>query len=557
MFKYNRLLILTLALATFFSTITTPLKISVDSLTLAIGILVIVLLYLLKQFVFSNSNISNKILILIILFLSSFFVQLVVISSGGLYSPLLILSHLYALGLVFLFDIVISIWSLAFSVLSFSINLLVFNPQLITDPWTVIIYLISFIGVVPLYYFLFTRYKLKDDVATILSQQNQLIEGLQKSLLKSIPELVIVTDTRLNILSYNQASEQILALTPSEIIDHPFFDVFFLKDKNGELLNSGKIFLNEIVNQKTTKIISDLFLFLPNNASPKKISMQIRPVDNLKGVVDTIMIVLSSSQTNTHDSLDNPHNLKAALLQTDVYLEQLKNELAKRGLSDLKIQAELLGRAENNLLTIQEIEDHDFQVTPSPFDIANLFDHIIKSELIFANYFRLPVEIRFDDQTKASIQSTIPSGIDIPAHFLTSRFFTIISDKKWIESLIWRIIDIAIFIAKPDNNKILITLSSTPEKVTATITTVVVSLPPQQKDLLFVEYFGSLQKSTRLHFLSGLEGYIAKLITTSLNLNLSAEVSTNSVLIITLQFPKPKNTQILSQNYKYQNQDRL
>src|SRR5437762_729826 len=66
------------------------------------AILLVVLLVLI--FTQTKKKVGGWVRILM-LFLSSLFVQLLVLSSGGVYSPFLIVLHLYTLGISFLFNI--------------------------------------------------------------------------------------------------------------------------------------------------------------------------------------------------------------------------------------------------------------------------------------------------------------------------------------------------------------------------------------------------------------------------------------------------------------------
>src|SRR4029077_8288995 len=100
-------------------------------------------------------------------------------------------------------------------------------------PWSVVLYFISFIVIIPLAQILTRNYHLKDAVSKMLSEYIKIEERREESILTGLSEMIIVTASDLKILSANNAAERALGLSDSELIQKPFLEACPLKDKDG------------------------------------------------------------------------------------------------------------------------------------------------------------------------------------------------------------------------------------------------------------------------------------------------------------------------------------
>ncbi len=117
-------------------------KVATVTLQQIITLLLIVLIILSGRVILVRSTLSkNKYVRFILMFLSSAVVQLLIISTGGFFSPFLILFHLFTLGISFLLNSLSAIGFLIFSVLLLILGAL-FDRQMLalvlTDPVIVI-----------------------------------------------------------------------------------------------------------------------------------------------------------------------------------------------------------------------------------------------------------------------------------------------------------------------------------------------------------------------------------------------------------------------------------
>ena len=159
-------------LASLTSLVLIYLKVPTGIFQKAIVVVLIILLLFSKRFISTRPSIYHGLFKTFLVGLSALLVQLLVISSGAFYSPFLILLHLYTLGSSFLLRIGSA---LSFLVLSLIVLLsaTVLNQTLLSlfkdDPGSTILYLVSFIVIIPLAQFLMSTYHLKDTISKILT----------------------------------------------------------------------------------------------------------------------------------------------------------------------------------------------------------------------------------------------------------------------------------------------------------------------------------------------------------------------------------------------------
>src|SRR5579859_1905452 len=152
----------------------------------------------------------------IFLFWGTALVQMLVLATGGLHSPFLILIHLFMIGLCFIF----SFWAaLFFLVTSFIVIFLdiAFHQNIVSvfldDPSTLILQVVSLISIIPIAYVVSQKYHVKDWLSSVLRKKVLTDE----TILESLHELIIVTDSNLRILSVNDAVERTLRQSRSEL----------------------------------------------------------------------------------------------------------------------------------------------------------------------------------------------------------------------------------------------------------------------------------------------------------------------------------------------------
>src|SRR3989344_1534938 len=233
----------------------------------------------------------------------------------------------------FFFSFQIALVFLVCTVIVLGVNTL-FSPVLlssfVTDPVTPLAYFISFFSMLPLAYLLSERYHLKDKLANMLSSQI----AVEETILESLHEIVIVTDTSYRILSVNEAAERALHRSRVELINVPLFSVLYVKDKNGNLLKGDALSIAAI-SEKAKKgmalTIQDLLL-LTTGEGPNKVSLQVKPIADIEGKVSQISFIISDAIQRVEDI---HKDLELATTKHQAMIENLKQLLRRENLFEL------------------------------------------------------------------------------------------------------------------------------------------------------------------------------------------------------------------------------
>lgn len=464
------------------------------------------------------------------LFLGAFFVQLLVISTGGFFSPFLILLHLFTLGSSFLLGLKSSLSFLIFSVLVLIAHNIL-NPQMFAllrdDPGSVFLYLVSFAVIIPLSQFLMHSYHFKDALSQLLKEYIQIGEKREESILTSLSELIIVTDQSLNIISTNEAVEEALSLSPSEIIYHSLLKVLPLKDEGGKQVTMESFSIDSMLRDKASRITKSFSFQTKADSQPRPVIIQTRPVTNPKGEISQIVFVITDTRA-TPDKARHA-NLEQVRSQQKKLTENLKRTLTKAKLWQSAVEVELLGKTEEDLFIALEIEDHPIKESIDFLDIACVGKDGVTARQELAKMLGVSLQFILPPEEKQEEAFISLSETDVPSQALPISEFTVSADGHWLEVAILRLLDIAILLAAEKKNSLVqLTVRREDESsLSISITTPSPSLTKTQQQELFQEYYGNLGKITNLHLGSGLEGFIAKSILLAINIPLEVKFESN------------------------------
>lgn len=492
----------------------------------------------------SSSNKSLPFFVSIVLItLISAFLQLLVLSSGGFYSPFLILFHLFAISLSFLLNIRIAIGFLFFSIATLISGTALDNrlSGLFTgDPWSAVLIMFSFVAIIPLFQLISSSYRLKEAISKILSTQLKLTSAQleltkkrDRSLLGGLSDLVVVTDLSLNILSLNEAAIRALKLSSAEALGKFFFDVIYLKDMNGGLVDPHYLPLGDAAERGTAHMINDLLLYTKNTPFPRKINLGIHPTRNLEGHIDQIVFIISNFYETGHSSIAY-QNVEKAVLRHKSLLEAVKNELQEKNMKQLKARIELLGKTEEDILTATEIITQGIKSGSNLSDVANLMQHVFVDKKGFAEDLAVSLELRMSQEfTEQFTTLEIGEGKVLPIAF-TSQYFTALIEPRWFDVLMEKITDLAILLSLK-KNPALVRIFMSYDKESVKIDVGCAYPAPVPKDfekMLLTEYYGSLGADANMVLGSGLEGYLIKSITTLMDIPLYITYNEDSQTLI-------------------------
>lgn len=543
------------------------LKTNASLIQQALALLIIILLLALKKFVFAASKPVPYALKLLLVFIVAAFLQLLIFSSGGFYSPFLILFHLFALSAGFLFNLRTAIYFLIFSLAALSFDTFVIDKTLLeflmADPWTAILYGLSFIVIIPLYQVVIGKYDIQATLSKILSTQLKttgtelkLSKERESVLLEGSSDLIFVTDLDLKIISCSQSALEILSLPGTQLVGRHLFEVLNLKDSEERLVDANFLSVSKVLADGISSVTGNLLLYTSQTVFPKKVVVQVRPTTRLGDKVAQLMFIVlmnpggesKKSVSAVNLSIYGPSiYLNSASSNSDKVftkyqssLEGIKNDLRDKGLLEVLSKVEILSKTQRDILTMREIEDHGIKPSLAFVDIAEIMQIIVSREQDFASGLGVKLHLSFDEQfTKQFTSVDLRKGEQIPT-MMTMPYFTILSDLKWISLLTEELIDIAILLsAKEQSPWIKAAISYDQAQVTVDLLFPCVLFPPELPKMLWEENYGSLGDHTKLSLGSGLEGYIAKTISTLLKIPiLLTHHDETSTASLTLQLSK-------------------
>lgn len=516
-------------------------RVSITSLQQIIAGALIILIIVLDRFVIKSGKPVNFALRVFLLFLISLSLQALILSTGGFFSPFLILFHLFAIALSFLVDIKAATTFLITSIIA--LGAATFFDQKLKevssgDLSSVALYILSFIVIIPLSRFVAQKYHLKDTLSKILTHQLK----VQKDVFEGLSDMVIITNTALKILSFNEATSRGLRLSPSELIDRLFVEAITLKDEKDQVVNQEYLSISQILQDKTTRTIKNLQLYIRNTTIPKKVNIQIRPTVNIDGKIDQIAFIISDAAGFTKEE-GGHKNIQEALLKHEAAVEELHTQLILKGMTDLSRKAELFGKTENDILTAMEVQDHGLKPVIELRDTAQVLPKIISLETPFAKMLGVSLLFNIDPKYLSEAQKFVPQGSQFSPSIVTSPFFTIPVDSKWFDLLILKLLDLSILLvsgSKYPKVQVMLNYDSAFVYINLSVNSDQVGV--NDNALFFTEYYGRLGLNTNLRLGSGLEGYMAKTIAQSLGIPLNVKID-QSLVIFSLMLSKKPPTQ--------------
>lgn len=461
---------------------------------------------------------------LTVLLISSVLVQLIIISSGGFYSPLLILLHLFTIGAIFVLNS-----SSPISFLIFSLGVLVFHIWFDSnlsqffrdDPWTTVIYGLSIIIVIPLALFLSHNNSAKNSFTNFLKDYIYMSESRQKSILTALSNLVIITDKNLSIVSVNTALERLLRLSAPQVIGKPIFEFIKLRDSSGSEVSPETLPVKQALSDRATHFAEGYSLVTKIQTLPKSVTIQIKPVANTRGDINQIIFVFTDPTVkigfNTHPTIQQAAKKHEALLKL---VSDPKSVLTPSQIQLLILE---IAHIEDDILTVQEMEDHPLQEVIGFEDMVVFINKIIASKNHFLSLLGTSPKLIYEDDNKSeaaflTMNSSESKTLDQGTSALSKYSAPI--DGFLLKIIIEKIIDLGSFIASSQaQNSMEINMKLVDSDKTILIDFKFPSGNINASELpnLFLSGYPNL-KFPALKDSSGLEGYIANKIAKTIQL---------------------------------------
>lgn len=339
---------------------------SIESLlqALAVSILVIIIV---TRFIIPKFQEKNPSLAYFIQFAPlSLFVYLLVFATGGLASPFLILTHLFAIGMAFLISPGVSMAYVAITAFYIIVNISS-DPtarQLISDsPFAVFLYILAYGAILPFSQYIAKIYKQKDAWVSELSQMLVTSKKEEERLLKNIENAVVVISRDLEVSFINKAVSEKFGFSEIDLLTKKVFDILKFRDNGGNNLEGEKLPIAAVISTKNEAKIDRLQL-LDKSGKYIRINLKILPVIEHTGEVPGAMLILS--EYSEKESLQ------------EGYFESVEKKLNK-------ISSEKIATLAQDLLLMLKLESEAVQGLSEFINISTLVENRMFEFMPFAN----------------------------------------------------------------------------------------------------------------------------------------------------------------------------
>jgi PAS domain-containing protein len=498
----------------------------------------------------STINLLKKVYRIVLALLLSLFAQLLIFATGGFFSPFLIILHLLTIAFSFILNFGQSISFLLLSVVLLVASIVLNqNSGLLfrQDPFSVVLYGISFVVIIPLIQFISKTYHLNEVLYRNVSGNLKISTGREHSLLKGLKDIVIITDDKLRVVSLNESAAKTFNLSQEEYQKKSLLEVLILEDSNGKSVSSGDLSVDKILQDKTTRIIDNFFCKLPDQKESFRVKIQISPVlDESSNVVQLVFLISEAQNTDFN-------GIYMMSLMVSKKLDELYSEVKhlayeqKPDLLNRKI--ELLQKMNEDILLLQEINagSSTLAYTDAALALKNNME-FLKMLAHFLNVV-MHFNIGSDKEAESAYESLMKTNSTLVAGMVSP--YLLFSNGRELNILFKKLLEIGIFIASSKSAGqiyVLVDTVKTPlHSVVLTIQADSVLLTPEECTNLLVANYPGLGAKTNLGLASGLEGVIAKIVAQKLGSNIEISYNEyNSKLIMTVSISEKSPSQVHS-----------
>lgn len=482
---------------------------------------------------------SNKYDKWLFLFGGTAFIQMLVLATGGLQSPFLILVHLLMIGISFLFSFAISLLFLTSSFVVIFVDMSFYKDVLqsvLSNPNTILLQIISLLSIIPLAYIVAQQYHAKEVVSRFLQKKVERDEAI----LSNVSEMIIITDNQGRILSVNDAAARSLQQSQAELLEKSLFSVLLLRDQHNKVVTKESFFTGGDMTKNPINT-STIFTLMGVPTPQRTVTVLVQQMQQTESTDGEITFIIShTSQTNQEKNI----TLDKARARYDALMQNIKKQLLHKQLQAIKTDITLVEKIENDTYTFQALRAEKKRATLARIDIAQLCKQTVLFNQEFAKRLRVQTDFAFHDFGEEDLDPlAVKSGLK--TENMTGPFFTVICDTKKIEIIITKLLDLATFLASPLDPKTTgkVNLRVQPSTDHQVIVTIITTCPPLSEDqlkYLFVPYYDALTNKTNLGLGSGLEGVLIKELTDRLMLDLTVEKQkpNEAQILFTLKIPQ-------------------
>ncbi|OGD86820.1 hypothetical protein A2164_02595 [Candidatus Curtissbacteria bacterium RBG_13_35_7] len=468
------------------------------------------------------------------------FIYILILSTGITQSPYLILTHFFAIGLAFLLAPQIAISFISATVFLILTN--IFLDQSLAEflsqsPFLNILYLISYIALIPFSYILAKEYKIKEEWARILEQQIATSKSQEEELLKNITEIIIVIDPQFNIVYLNQAATKFTKYG-NEAIKQDFYKLFKFKDGEGRDLFPYSLPFLETIKSKAPQILENLQIQTKEKTFTK-IDMKIIPAITQEKPLGLILIIQDRSHKDyTQKKVENITTAALgkfldSLTRQKTVLHSIKqNNISLLQLNNLINQNLELSRFAQDFVYTLKLESGEIGALSDLLDLGEIIQDIMAEELIRAQDFNIMLYSKPQETEQEIVQPRSKSNIFRKHKIFPEVYIT--GNKSWIRNSVQRILEL-VYRTSYKNSIVTLNVKRIENMAKIEVVSPKNKLQAPQAYDLFEKFHGSLAMHPDLLTTSGLEGYIAKSLLERMgaSIKISSENETNLIFEIT------------------------
>ncbi len=509
-----------------------------------IAVLIILLIITLKIFIFSKeSPLKNDNLIFSwLVFLTSLLVQLTIFSSGGLYSPLFVMFHLYYLSL----SIFVSLFA-AIVFLSFAGSALIFNtlndPRLkdfiVNDPGTAALLILSLIILLPLYHLAASKYHFQDMVSKIIFDKLDLLKSRYNLILGGVADAVLITGKDLHIISINEAGKRLMHLSGKDYLGHYLFEVLSLKNLDGQIIDEHDPQFNQLISAGTEGVLNNLFLYTKDSDFPQRVSVQLQIAKDPKSNVEQIIIIVSRVDVTFGEVKEV--GVEELLGRQKKLYQEIKTETKKSGLEDLYSKILLLEKIDKDYYIFSQVKGAAVKLKVDLVDVAQVVQNVLLEGKELPQALGVKLSLSYSGGFTQHFTPEVRDGLSIYPSIETNPNFSALTNKEGLQVLVSNLIKLSILSTLGNNNPtVSVNLSYHEETIEIKMSCIYKgTLDDKIKNILLNHSYNSLIPGGNAKLCSSLEEYLINLFSGLLNLSVHGEINKeDNSLSFNLVLPK-------------------
>ena len=269
---------------------------TIDALLQALAFSIVLIIFTTRVILPRIHSYSAKLTYFVEFIPLSLFVYLLVFSTGGLSSPFLVLTHLFAIAMAFLIAPSVSV-----SYVLITAALVIFNVRtdpsaqaLISDsPFAVGLYILAYLAVLPFSQYIARVYQQQGQWAQKLSQMLTTSKKQEANLLRNITDCALVISPGLIISFVNDVAVEKTGFSRRSLLGKKMPDVFRFKDSLGGNLAYDKLPFESIVKTKSEFSLNGIQI-AKKSGGYWRVNLKVSPIINYEGQVIALLLVIKN-----------------------------------------------------------------------------------------------------------------------------------------------------------------------------------------------------------------------------------------------------------------------